>query len=109
MLSDQQNFWPKETGLQVSSNNVAKQRPRGVQSVPLQSTMELSAFAELNGAERSSTHLNEVAPIVDGHQLVMDMHNWHPVVAFLTLRDLSFAISIKWLAQSLHKGARPCK
>lgn len=53
----------------------------------------------------TDTHLDEVTTIVDGDQAVMSVHDWHLVVPFLALGNLTFAIGIEWLTQSLHSNA----
>ena len=54
------------------------------------------------------THLDEVTPIVDGDQAIMSMHNRHLVISFLSLRYLTFAISVERLTQRLHSNVIQC-
>lgn len=64
-------------------------------------TLKAKSFGNL-GRRAVETHLDEVTPIVDGDQTIMSVHDWHLVVPFLPLGNLTFAISIEWLTQSLH-------
>ena len=48
-----------------------------------------------------STDLDEFATIVDSDQTILNMHDWHLIVAFLALRNLTLSVGVERLTQRL--------